>query len=67
LAASTVITNKGWLTKLSQSDTSQRGVIDQYATGYWSGKELPEARDEPWEYRALQVKILKRAGGYERA
>lgn len=54
--------NVGWLQRLQQTDQEQAGVLAHYANGYWSGGECPEARNEPWEYRAVSVRIARRVG-----
>ena len=49
-----------WLRRLQVSHLANQGEADQLAQGYWSGKPIPEAQNEPWEYRALRVKIVSR-------
>lgn len=58
--------NIGWLRKLQDTDIFQSGVLAHYANGYWSGRECPEARDAPWEYRSSSVRIIRRVGGSAR-
>ena len=53
----------GWLQRLVQAPTTYAGELDHYAQGYWSQVEVPELRDQPWEYRCLQARALRRAGG----
>ncbi|WP_158811444.1 hypothetical protein [Beijerinckia sp. L45] len=57
----------GWLRKLADVDPMQHGIIDQFACGYWSGTRYAEAQNEPWEYRALAVRIIERVGGAARS
>ena len=49
-----------WLALLKQTNLHDKSIINQHATCYWSGKERPEARKEPWEYRTLRAYVLKR-------
>lgn len=48
-----------WLRRLEMTSIANQGEVDQLVQGYWSGKPIPEAQDEPWEYRALRVKVLR--------
>ena len=50
----------GWLRRLVQAPQTSTGELDHYAQGYWSGVEIPELRDQPWEYRCLRAKVLRR-------
>lgn len=48
-----------WLKRLQTTNIANQGEIDQLVQGYWSGQPIPEAQDEPWEYRALRIKVLR--------
>lgn len=55
--------HRSWLTKLVEVDPHKEGEADHYATGFWSGRPIPEDRDASWEYRTMKAKVLKRVGG----
>ena len=52
-----------WLKQLKSVSSSSVGAVDHFCRAYWSGKECPEERDLPWEYRATEAIILRRVGG----
>lgn len=56
----------GWLRMLASVDPKLNGVRRHYASGYWGGGVCREAPSEPWEYRTLEVKIIRRVGGSSR-